>query len=72
MIDIRKHVADEIRRLQKVLTLLGGDDGVEGGGLVGNGSKAPKRRKMSAAGRARIAAAQRARWAKLRSGKKAA
>jgi len=43
--------------------------------LLGNGSTvAPKperkRRKMSAAARAKIAAAQRARWAKVRAGKK--
>ena len=72
MLDLRKQVAEEIRRLQKVLSILGGDDGVEGGGVVGNGRSAPKRRQISAAGRRRIAAAQRARWAKLRSSKKAA
>jgi hypothetical protein len=33
---------------------------------------APARRTMSAAGRKRIAAAQRARWAKVRAAKKAA
>jgi ribosomal protein L15 len=43
--------------------------------LLGNGSVAApkperKRRKMSAAARAKIAAAQRARWAKVRSEKK--
>ena len=43
--------------------------------LLGNGSAVaakpePKRRKMSAAARAKIAAAQRARWAKVRAGKK--
>jgi hypothetical protein len=37
-------------------------------GFVGNG-RLVKRRKMSAAGRARIAKAQRARWAKIRSAK---
>jgi hypothetical protein len=35
-----------------------------------NGAKGRTRRTMSAAGRKRIAAAQRARWAKIRSGKK--
>jgi hypothetical protein len=39
--------------------------------LVGGGGQKRKFR-MSAAGRARIAAAQRARWAKVRKGKKAA
>ena len=43
--------------------------------LLGNGSATavkpePKRRKMSAAARAKIAAAQRARWAKVRAGRK--
>jgi ribosomal protein L15 len=43
--------------------------------LFGNGSVAAvkpqrKRRKMSAAARAKIGAAQRARWAKVQSGKK--
>ncbi|MGA7568295.1 MAG: hypothetical protein WBW53_19740 [Terriglobales bacterium] len=33
-------------------------------------AKAPKKRVISAAGRKRIAAAQRARWAKVRAGKK--
>jgi hypothetical protein len=58
----------EIARLQQVRTLLGG--------RVGNGrSGVQPRRKptMSAEGRARIAAAQRARWAKQkRAAKKAA
>jgi hypothetical protein len=31
--------------------------------------KAPKKKTMSAAGRARVAAAQKARWAKIKSGK---
>jgi hypothetical protein len=41
--------------------------------IQGNKAKpapAPKRRKISAAGRKRIAAAQKARWAKIRAGKK--
>jgi hypothetical protein len=41
--------------------------------FVGTGTKTTrKRRKMSAAGRERIAAAQRARWAKVKAKKKAA
>jgi ribosomal protein L15 len=60
-------IQDKIESLQSEL-----------GKLLGNGSasatasKAPKlkRRKMSAAARAKIAAAQRARWAKVRAGKK--
>jgi hypothetical protein len=54
--------------LSAVLALLGGH-----GASVKRKTKAATagpRRKMSAAGRKRIAAAQRARWAKIRAGKK--
>ena len=54
----------QLSKLQRELNRLLGDES--------EGSKAPrKRRKMSAAGRARIAAAQRARWAKRGSVKSA-
>jgi ribosomal protein L15 len=60
-------IQDKIESLQNEL-----------GKLLGNGSASTadsaqperKRRKMSAAARAKIAAAQRARWAKVRAGKK--
>jgi ribosomal protein L15 len=60
-------IQDKIESLQSEL-----------GKLLGNGSADTtdsatperKRRKMSKAARAKIAAAQRARWAKVRSGKK--
>jgi ribosomal protein L15 len=60
-------IQDKIESLQSEL-----------GKLLGNGSASAtdsttptrKRRKMSAAARAKIAAAQRARWAKVRFGKK--
>jgi hypothetical protein len=57
-------IKDKIESLQKELSrLLGGTKGVA----------APrKRRKMSAAGRAKIAAAARARWAKVKGRKSAA
>jgi hypothetical protein len=57
-------IKDKIESLQKQLTrLLGGTDG----------AAAPrKRRKMSAAGRRKIAAAQKARWAKVKGRKSAA
>jgi hypothetical protein len=42
------------------------------GTYYGNGGKPRKKRTMSAAGRKRIAAAQRARWAKIKAKKKAA
>jgi hypothetical protein len=60
---------DKIQGLQNELSRL------LGGGSVGNGSPtettAPKKkRKMSAAARAKISAAQKARWAKTKSTKK--
>jgi hypothetical protein len=42
------------------------------GTYYGNGGKPRKKRTMSAAGRKRIAAAQRARWRKIKARKKAA
>jgi hypothetical protein len=39
-------------------------------GLAGNSGPKKRRKKMSAAGRRAIAAAQKARWAKVRAGKK--
>jgi acyl-CoA reductase-like NAD-dependent aldehyde dehydrogenase len=57
-------IKDTIESLQKKLAgLLGGTD---------NAAAPRKRRKMSAAGRARIAAAVRARWAKVKGAKKSA
>jgi hypothetical protein len=50
---IKQQVVEEISRLNQVLRLLGG------------GGKA-SRQKVSAAGKARMAAAQRARWAKAK------
>ena len=54
------NVQERIVSLQKELNRL------LGGAAPTGGNAAPKRRRMSAAGRARIAAAARARWAKLR------
>lgn len=61
MADIRTQVVEEIARLTKVLALL------DGGST--RGQRTPKksaRKKMSAAARAKIGAAQRARWAKVK------
>ncbi len=58
--DIRSAVIEEISRLQKVLALLDGNKATVPRRTRG------KRRKMSKEGRAKIAAAQRARWAKLK------
>jgi hypothetical protein len=56
---ITQAIREEISKLNKVLHLL------EGGAK----KTTRARRKMSVAGRKRIAAAQRARWAKIRAGK---
>jgi hypothetical protein len=57
-------IQDKIESLQSELNQLLGN------GLAVTAKPEPTRRKMSAAARAKIAAAQRARWAKVRSGKK--
>ena len=70
---ITNEIREEIAKLNQVLSLLeGGTTQRAATQRVGkqattNGRK--KKRKLSAAGRARIAAAQRARWAKIRAGK---
>jgi hypothetical protein len=59
----RTRLADELRRVTAALTAFGR--------VYVNGPTATrKKRTMSAAGRKRIAAAQKARWAKIRAGKK--
>jgi ribosomal protein L15 len=60
-------IQDKIESLQIELGKLLGDGSA--GATVSTASKR-KRRKMSAAARAKIAAAQRARWAKVRAAKK--
>jgi hypothetical protein len=62
---IVQEVRAEIGRLQQVLALLGGTVHVQR-----KPAKVRAKRHMSAAGRKRIAAAQRARWAKVRAAKK--
>lgn len=65
--DLVSSVDSEIAILQQVRALLAGQDG-----HLRRGRKPGKKRTMSAEGRARIAAAQRARWAKQkRAAKKA-
>ena len=56
---ITQAIREEISQLNKVLHLL----------EAGAKKTTRARRKMSVAGRKRIAAAQRARWAKIRAGK---
>jgi hypothetical protein len=62
-------IQQDIARMQKVIELLGGGKTVSIDTVVGKAGK-KSRRKMSAAGRKRIAAAQKARWAKIRAAKK--
>jgi hypothetical protein len=57
----------EIQRLQHARTLLSGDTVVKRGpGRPKGSSPVPKRRPLSPEARAKIAAAQRARWAKAK------
>jgi hypothetical protein len=73
--NIVREVRAEISRLQQVLALLGAEAVhviKPAGGSVSSEVDAGKkpRRKISAAGRRRIAVAQKARWAKIRAAKK--
>ena len=56
----RDHLKRQLDKLDQALAVLGGLNGASGGGT---------RRTMSLAARRRIAAAQRARWAKVRAAK---
>jgi len=57
----------EIQRLRHARTLLGGGTlGKRGPGRPKGSSESPKRRQLSPEARAKIAAAQRARWAKAK------
>jgi hypothetical protein len=70
--EIIQFLDTEIARLEKARTLLNGDAGVPlkrgrpAKSLVTVKPVKPERRKMSAEGRARIAAAQKARWARTK------
>jgi hypothetical protein len=64
----RNRLASQIQKLDAAIAALGG---VRGGRRLGPVGRAiVRRRALSAAGRARIVAAQRARWAKLRAARK--
>lgn len=68
--DVLQQLDDEIKRLQEAKRIL---EGFESHGLraaSSNGRRGP--RKMSASAKARISAAQKKRWAKVRAQKKAA
>ena len=68
--EIIQAIDDEITRLEQVRALLSGHTAKSKPGLrltsEPPATANPQRRKMSAEGRARIAAAQRARWAKTK------
>jgi hypothetical protein len=67
--ELLSSIDSEIARLQQARALLAGQDGHS----AARGPKPTnKHHTMSADGRARIAAAQRKRWAKLKAAKKAA
>jgi hypothetical protein len=66
--DVRELVKEEIAKLQEVLRLLGGGGATNRSGRRGRKAKAA--RKMSASARRRISAAQKARWARVKAGKK--
>jgi len=64
--DILAAIDEEIRRLEQVRALLGGK---EPRSMTKIGTSPRRRGKLSAEARARIAAAQKARWAKQKAGK---
>ncbi len=63
----RSRLADELHRVTAALTAFGK---VYMQGSKSSPTATRKKRTISAAGRKRIAAAQRARWAKIKAGKK--
>ena len=70
--EILRAVDEEIERLKKVRVILGGNEG-RGFALVNQSSDGRIRRgpgQMSRESRDRIAAAQRARWARVKAGQK--
>ena len=67
----RARLEDEPHRVSAALSTFGKVYMQGGRKPAANVAVAPKKRVISAAGRKRIAAAQRARWAKVRAGKTA-
>jgi len=65
IMDVIRVLNQNVETMQKVIKLLGGVRVKKASKTAGR-----PRRKMSAAGRKKIAAAQRARWAKVRAAKK--
>ncbi len=62
----RNHAQQEVERLDQAISVIEGLSGDHAGRRRGPGRPRKARRHLSAAARARIAAAQRARWAKLK------
>ena len=69
LVQERSRMAGQIKKLDKAISVL---RKLEGSGPSGATKSAGKRRPMSAAARRKIAAAQRARWAKWKAAKKKA
>ena len=65
-VNILGEIDHQIARLQQARALLAEGSRVKVGGRLSQRATKPRRRRISAEGRAKIAAAQRARWAKLR------
>jgi hypothetical protein len=72
--DLRKAVAikEKIEELQNELNSVGGADLTAAAKPAARGPGRPRKRQMSPAARAAIGAAQKARWAKVRRGRKGA
>ncbi len=69
LVQERSRMAGQIKKLDKAISVL---RKLDGGGSSGARKAVGKRRTMSAAARRKIAAAQRARWAKWKAAKKKA
>ena len=69
LVQERSRMAGQIKKLDKAISVL---RKLDGGSPSGARKSAGKRRSMSAAARRKIAAAQRARWAKWKAAKKKA
>lgn len=67
--NIVKEVRAEIGRLQQVLALLGAETG-HGVSVKKTAAVETQKRKVSAAARRKMAAAQKARWARIKAAKK--
>jgi hypothetical protein len=67
--NIIKALKKEESKLEKHLAAIRDSIKVLAGGLVGNGKLVKRKRRVSAAARAKMAKSQKARWAKVRAAK---